>query len=204
MSSVTGGQPVSARSFNVIAVGAQPSNPFPGQVWVDDTPDTGVVPYLYSDQFNLLSESSRTRLLTSSDDEYTTASESANTVLFAITGLAVPTAHMLRLSLRFTTTGTGNPLGRFGLRVNSTVVNTTASGHGMNFANGSTQHVSVFLGRRTGGINQGFFQWQDRAHRVGISTGIPTEAFTEIELRAQMLGGSRSVTLLGYRLWEFR
>lgn len=206
MTGVAGGLPVVATKFNEIAVGLQPSNPFAGQLWVDDTPDNGITSYLRdATQFNLLnSAGARVHQLAYSEASYVVSSEVADTTLFEITGIDVATAHMLRLNLRYTTTGAGTPLFRFGFRVNSTTVNTTASGPGFE-VNAGAGALSIVVCTRLGGANLGFFQApSNKIAKLGVSAGIPTATISSLRVTVQMLGASRSVTVNHYELWEYR
>jgi len=203
---VAGGLPVDARTFNLVVAGDLPSNPFAGQLRLDTAPDDGVVPYLYGNgQWNLFDETSKLRQLARSDGPFTANSETADTVVFDITGLSSALAHMLRLNIVYSTTGSGTPLLRFGFRINATVVNTTASGPGFAVNAGTDVELSILVAKRTGGINLGFFQSASGGmQKLGISASVPTEIITDLRLTAQMLGASRSVTVNHYELWEFR
>lgn len=202
MTIAAGGGVVEPGQFNQVTLGVQPSHPFPGQMWVDDQ----AVSYLYyGGQFNILADAGRTRMLRKASPAAAVSSQTQDTSWFTISGLSIPTAHQVRLALQFSLTGTGSPHSRIGLKINgTTIVNNTTSGQGFVVETTNDKVLNIVIGRRDAGTVMGTFQGDSGNRRVGTTNAVPGAVITSIEVLAQMLGASRSLTADSYQLWEFR
>jgi hypothetical protein len=202
---VSGGLGIAPSEFNDIAIGVQPTHPFVGQLWIDDTPAGGIVPYMYkTGGFALLDPPAQIRLLSSGSPAAVVSSQTQDTLAFEITGLTVPTASALALNFLYTTTGSGSPLARIGLAVNGTTVNTTLVSVGYPIEVGTIEPLHIQIGRRDGGTVGAFFQQALVPLKVGITAVVPSAIITSIRVNAQMLGATRTVTFHSYKLWEYR
>lgn len=199
---IGGGQPVAANTINDVTLGAStPSHNYVGRLWINDK----AVPSLYyNSQYNLLTTPSRIALLKAASPGAVVSSQVQDTSLFQINDISVPTAHAIRLAIKYTLTGTGSPHSRLGLKINGTTVNNTTSGPGFNVETTNDGIVVINVFRRDGGSNMGFFHGDSNTVRLGTTASIPGAVITSLEVLAQMLGASRSLTAVSYKLWEFR
>lgn len=202
MTIAAGGREVEPSQFNQVTLGVQPSHPFDGELWVDGN----AIPYLYyGGQFNLLGESGKARLLRKGTPGASSGSQTQDTSLFTITGLEVPTAHMLRLAIKFSLTGTGTPHSRMGLKINSTIVNNTLASNGFDVLTAAPGCVAISIGQRAASGNRGMMYGGSASDiRVGATAAIPNAVITGLEILIQMGGASRTLTADSYQLWEFR
>lgn len=190
-----GGDAISATQFNTIVVGdTAPSAPAAGDVWVDTSVLGGLAKIRGTSAYTVMQPQTSPlrwyQRLTSA--QVTNVTD--NQTLLSVTGLNIPTTSIIVVKF---SVGAINSGGRVGLRLNATIVNTTATLNHYFAIGAGTIALEYLIGRRDAGTTYGIGQYGDTGfiNVVGATAAIPSAAITTIDILARGTGASDGIQL---------
>lgn len=190
-----GGDAISATQFNTIVVGdTAPSAPAAGDVWVDTSVLGRLAKIRGTSAYTVMQPQTSPlrwyQRLTSA--QVTNVTD--NQTLLSVTGLNIPTTSIIVVKF---SVGAVNSGGRVGLRLNATIVNTTATLNHYFAIGAGTIALEYLIGRRDAGTTYGIGQYGDTGfiNVVGATAAIPSAAITTIDILARGTGASDGIQL---------
>lgn len=197
-----GGSAIAATQFNTIVVGdTAPSAPTAGDLWVDTTSSVAPITKIRgTSAYTVLQPQSALKHVYQRQSTAQVTNVTDNQTLLSITGISIPTTSLIIVRFAVTAVNAG---GRIGVRLNATIVNTTATLNHYATVGTSDNLYTIHIGRRDAGTAVGFIGASDYPIIVlGATAAIPAAAITTIDILARGTGASDGVLLRGAEVLE--
>lgn len=197
-----GGGAVSATQFNTIVVGdTAPSAPAAGDIWVDTTSSVAPLTKIRgTSAYTVMQPQTTIKHVYQRQSTAQVTNVTDNQTLLSITGISIPTTSLIIVRFVATAVSAG---GRIGVRLNATIVNTTATLNHYITVGSIDNLYTIHIGRRDVGTATGFIGVSDYPSIVlGATAAIPAAAITTIDILARGTGASDGVLLRGAEVME--